>query len=136
MANLENTYYHMQLDKTNLIIWLIISIIFTIATLFTGFIILIIPFFIWLGLKKRDYYYNYEKLIVESGILIKKQNIIPLYRIVNLSSTSFLWIGAINIQDKGQLIALPYVKNSRQELLKLTEVWEKAKKQNIRNEVI
>lgn len=133
---MDNNYYHIQLDKTNLIIWLVISLLFTIATLFTGFLVLVIPFFIWLGLKKRDYYYNDEKVIVESGIIIKKQNIIPLYRIVNLNSTSLLWIGTINIQDKGQMVSLPYVKNSRQELLKLTEKWEKAKRQNIRNEVI
>ena len=67
-------------------------------------------------------------MIVETGIFNKKQNITAQDNIFNF--------GTIYIRDKEQTIILKYVKNSKQEMLKLIDKWEEAKKQNIRNEVI
>ena len=49
---------------------------------------------------------------------------------------NILNFGVIYIKDKEQTIILKYVNHSKEEMMKLTEKWENAKKQNIRNEVI
>ena len=125
--------YYIPISNTIFIIWLIISILF-----WTGFFIFIpITLYYYFLLKSCKYYYNDEKMIVETGIFNKKQNIIPLYRIVNITAQDNIFnFGTIYIRDKEQTIILKYVKNSKQEMLKLIDKWEEAKKQNIRNEVI
>ena len=125
--------YYIPISKALFIIWLIISILF-----WTGFFIFIpITLYYYFLLKNCKYYYNDEKMIVETGIFNKKQNIIPLYRIVNITAQDNIFnFGTIYIRDKEQTIILKYVKNSKQEMLKLIDKWEEAKKQNIRNEVI
>lgn len=133
---MESSYYEMPLSYTNFIIWLVITILLTLITAFSGFILLLIPLLLWIDLKKRKYKYNDEKIIVEKGILNKKQYIIPLYRIITIESSSVLWQESIIIKDKGQEIKLDFVKEGREETLKLTEKWEQSKKSNIRNEVI
>lgn len=88
-------------------------------------------------MKNCKYYYNDEKLIVETGVFNKKQKIVPLYRIINITAVdNILNFGKIYINDKGQMLILKYVNHSKVEMIKLTENWENAKKQNFRNEVI
>ena len=119
--------YYIPISNTIFIIWLIISILF-----WTGFFIFIpITLYYYFLLKSCKYYYNDEKMIVETGIFNKKQNIIPLYRIVNITAQDNIFnFGTIYIRDKEQTIILKYVKNSKQEMLKLIDKWEEAKKQN------
>ena len=75
--------------------------------------------------------------MIEFGIFNKNQFIIPLYRIINLTANDNIFnFGYIRIVDKGQTILLKYVKNSRDEMNKLIGKWEKAKIDNVRNEVI
>ena len=88
-------------------------------------------------MKMSKYYYNDEKLIVETGIFNKKQKIVPLYRIVNITARDNIFnFGELYINDKGQTLILKNVKHSKDEMTKLITKWENAKKENIRNEVI
>ena len=130
-------FYYIETTKFWLIFWLVISILFTIGTEGKGFFIFIIPAYYYDLSKNYKYYYNDTKLMTETGIFNKKQIIIPLYRIINITAKDNIFnFGYIRIEDKGQTIILKYVKHSREEMNKLIEKWEAAKKQNIRNEVI
>ena len=101
------------------------------------FILLIIPLCYYFILKNCKYYYNDEKLIIEIGVFNKKQRIVPLYRIVNITAEENIFnFGVIHIKDKQQALLIKYVNHSKNEMLKLVEKWENAKKQNTRNEVI
>ena len=125
---MEKYYY---INKTNIpiIIWTIILSI----TIYG----LIYPLCLYFIIKNCKYYYNDEKLIVETGIFNKRQNVVPLYRIVNITAQDNIFnYGKIYIKDKQQTVILKYVSHSKNEMLKLIEKWESAKKQNIRNEVI
>ena len=67
----------------------------------------------------------------------KKQKIVPLYRIVNITARENVFnFGEMYIMDKEQTAVLKYVQHSTEEMMRLTTKWENAKKQNIRNEVI
>ena len=130
-------YYSMEINKFWFIFWLVISILLTITSIGTLFLLLIVPLYYYFILKNSKYYYNDEKLIVETGVFNKKQKIVPLYRIVNITAVdNILNFGVVYIKDKEQTIILKYVNHSKEEMMKLTEKWENAKKQNIRNEVI
>ena len=125
---MEKYYY---INKTNIpiIIWTIILSI----TIYG----LIYPLCLYFIIKNCKYYYNDEKLIVETGIFNKRQNVVPLYRIVNITAQDNIFnYGKIYIKDKQQTVILKYVSHSKNEMLKLIEKWESAKKQNRRNEVI
>ena len=101
------------------------------------FLILIVPLCYYFILKNCRYYYNNEKLIIETGVINKKQKIVPLYRIVNITAVDNIFnFGKIYIKDKMQTIVLKYVNHSKEEMMILIEKWEKAKEQNVRNEVI
>lgn len=122
-------YNKIKISKVLLIIWSIIGVMY--------FLLLIIPICYYFILKNCKYYYNDEKLIVEKGVFNKTQQIVPLYRIVNITANENIFnFGTIYIRDKEQCILLKYVKSPKSEMLKLSEKWEKAKKNNIRNEVI
>ena len=130
-------YYNIEINKFWFIFWIIIGILVTLASAGTMFFILVVPLCYYFILKNCKYYYNEEKLIVETGVFNKKQKIVPLYRIVNITARdNILNFGEIYIKDKEQTIILKYVNHSKEEMIKLTEKWENAKKQNIRNEVI
>ncbi len=119
------------IKKTNLpvIIWCAI-LCFTIYGL-------IYPLCLYFIIKSCKYYYDNEKLIIETGVFIKRQNVVPLYRIINITAQDNIFnYGFIRIQDKGQILLLKYISHSKEEMMKLTEKWENAKKQNIKNEVI
>ena len=129
--------YYIKTSNIIFIFWMIIGVIITLLSAGTLFLILIIPLYYYLILRNSKYYYNDEKMIVETGILNKKQNIIPLYRIVNITARDNIFnFGEIYIKDKQQTIVLKYVNHSKEEMLKLIDKWEIAKKKNIRNEVI
>lgn len=129
-----DNYYNITISKFWLVFWLIIGVLFSFATMF---LILLVPLYYYLVLKNCKYYYDDNKIIIETGVLNKKQNIVPLYRIINITAEDNIFnFGRIYIKDKGQVIILKYVKNSKHEMLQLVEKWENAKKQNIRNEVI
>lgn len=129
-----DNYYNITISKFWLVFWLIIGVLFSFATMF---LILLVPLYYYLVLKNCKYYYDDNKIIIETGVLNKKQNIIPLYRIINITAEDNIFnFGRIYIKDKGQVIILKYVKNSKHEMLQLVEKWENAKKQNVRNEVI
>lgn len=122
-------YNKIEISKVLFIIWSIIGVI--------NFFLLIIPICYYFILKNCKYYYNDEKLIVEKGTFNKTQQIVPLYRIVNVTANeNILNFGTIYIRDKEQCILLKYVKSPKSEMLRLSEKWEKAKKNNIRNEII
>lgn len=130
-------YYNIEINKFWFVFWLVIGILFTLASAGTMFFILLVPLCYYFILKNCKYYYNEEKLIVETGVFNRKQKIVPLYRIVNITARdNILNFGEIYINDKEQTIILKYVNHSKEEMIKLTEKWENAKKQNIRNEVI
>lgn len=130
-------YYYMPISKTIFIIWLSISVILTLLSFGSLFILLIIPLCYYFILKNCKYYYNDEKLIIEIGVFNKKQRIVPLYRIVNITAEENIFnFGVIHIKDKQQALLIKYVDHSKNEMLKLVEKWENAKKQNTRNEVI
>lgn len=130
-------YYYIDISKFYFILWLVIGVIFTLATSFSGFLILIVPLCYYFILNNCKYYYNNEKLFVETGVFNKRQKVVPLYRIVNITAQDNIFnFGNMYINDKGQTIVLKYVNHSKQEMLKLIEKWENAKNQNIRNEVI
>ncbi len=130
-------YYYMPISKTIFIIWLSISVILTLLSFGSLFILLIIPLCYYFILKNCKYYYNDEKLIIEIGVFNKKQRIVPLYRIVNITAEENIFnFGVIHIKDKQQALLIKYVNHSKNEMLKLVEKWENAKKQNTRNEVI
>lgn len=132
-----NNYYNIKINKFWFIFWLIIGIILTLASAGAMFFLLIVPICYYFILKYCKYYYNDEKLIVETGVFNKKQKVVPLYRIVNITARdNILNFGEIYINDKGQTIILKYVNHSKEEMTKLTEKWERAQKDNIRNEVI
>ena len=122
-------YYYIKKTNIPIIIWSII-----LALTVYG---LIYPLCLYFIIKNCRYYYNDEKLIVETGVFNKKQNIVPLYRIINITAQDNMFnYGSIYIKDKEQTIVLKYVMHSKEEMLKLVDKWESAKKQNIRNEVI
>lgn len=130
-------YYNIGISKIPFIVWLIIAIVFTFFSAGTLFLILIVPLCFCFVLKNCRYYYNDEKMVIETGVFNKKQFIVPLYRITNITAQDNIFnYGKIYIHDKGQTIVLKYVDHSKMEMLTLTEKWENAKKQNIRNEVI
>lgn len=130
-------YYNIEINKFWFVFWIIVGILLTLATSGTMFLILIVPLCYYVILKNCKYYYNDEKLIAETGVFNKKQKIVPLYRIVNITAEdNILNFGRIYIDDKGQTLVLKYVNHSREEMIRLIEKWENAKKQNIRNEVI
>lgn len=130
-------YYYIDINKFLFIAWLILGFLFTLFSAGTLFFILIVPLCYYFILRNCKYYYNNEKIIVETGVFNKKQYMIPLYRIVNIKAQDNIFnFGTIYIQDKNQIILLKYVNHSKEEMLRLIEKWENAKKQNIRNEVI
>lgn len=130
-------YYNIEINKFWLIFWLVIGILLTLTSNGKMFWIFIIPLCYYLILKNCKYYYNNEKLIIETGVLSKKQKIVPLYRIINITAVdNILNFGRIYINDKEQTIILKYVNHSKEEMMKLIEKWENAKKNNIRNEII
>ena len=135
IINTENKY-HIPLDDTNFKFWVGFSIFFLLITLFKGFWIILVPLYFYLDLKYRKYSYDENNLYVETGIIFKKQNVVPLYRIINIVSMEILFIGVIKLQDKGQLINLYFVKNAREEGNKLIKAWENGKTNNIRGEMI
>ena len=127
-------YYYIKISKFLLILWIILGVILCIPTMFLSFII---PIYYYLKLSHYKYYYNNERLIIEKGIINKQQQIVPLYRIVNMTATENIFnYGTIYIKDKQQLIVLKYVSKSKNEMNKMIKKWELAKKNNIRNEVI
>ena len=122
-------YYYISKTNIPIIIWSII--------LFFTFYGLIYPLCLYFIIKNCKYYYNDEKLIIETGVFNKTQNVVPLYRIVNITAQDNIFnYGKIYVKDKQQTIVLKYVTHSKEEMLKLIDKWESAKKQNIRNEVI
>lgn len=130
-------YHNIEINKFWFVFWLIIGVLLTLASSGSMFFILIISLCYYLILKNCKYYYNEEKLIIETGVFNKKQKIVPLYRIINITAVdNILNFGKIYINDKGQTLILKYVNHSKEEMIKLTESWENSKKQNIRNEVI
>ncbi len=132
-----DNYYYIKISKFWAIFWLVISILFTFATKGMGFLIFIIPAYYYDLLKNCKYYYNDDKLMTEVGIFTKHQLVVPLYRIINITAKDNIFnFGYIRIEDKGQTILLKYVEHSREEMNKLIDKWENAKKQNLRNEVI
>ena len=129
-----DNYQYIEISKFWLILWIVIGVIFSISTLFLIFLVPLCCYFI---LNNCKYYYNEEKLIIETGVLNKQQRIVPLYRIVDITAQDNIFnFGKIYIRDKEQVVILKYVKQSKREMIKLIEKWENAKKQNIRNEVI
>ena len=133
---MEN-YKYIELNKFWFVFWLVISLLFVVASFGTLFLMLLIPLYYYLVFKTSKYYYNDEKLILETGIISKRQKIVPFYRIVNITAEdNILNFGKIYIRDKEQLVILSYVDNSKKQMLNLIEKWETAKKDNIRNEVI
>lgn len=130
-------YYNIKLSKFWFIFWIVISILLTVASYGALFLTLLVPLWWFLILKTSKYYYNNEKLIIETGILNRKQKIVPLYRIVNITARdNILNFGELYIYDKGQTLILKNVEHSRNEMTKLITKWENAKNENIRNEVI
>lgn len=133
---MNDEYNYIEVSNFWFIFWLVISILFTIFSLGMLFILLIIPLCYFFILKNCKYYYNNDKLIIEEGVFNKKQFIIPFYRITNIVAQDNIFnFGYIFIQDKGQTRKLKYVKNAKKEMMKLNEIWEKAKDSNVRNEV-
>lgn len=134
---LKNEYHYMIISKISFIIWLIIATIITVLSV--GFLsfTLIIPLCRYFTLKNCKYYYDNEKMIIETGIFNKRQCIVPLYRITNITAQDNIFnYGCIYIQDKQQLLVLRYVENSKAEMLALVEKWKDAKEQNVRHEII
>ncbi len=130
-------YYDIPISKFMFKLWLAIGSMITALTLGMLFLVLIIPLYYYLDLKYRKYYYNDEKMIIETGIFNKTQKIVPLYRIINITAQDNIFnFGRIYIKDKEQTVVLTYVKNAKNEMLLINEKWEKAKTNNIRNEVI
>ena len=130
-------YYNIEISKFWFVFWIVISVILTLASSGGLFLTLLVPAWWFLILKMSKYYYNDEKLIVETGIFNKKQKIVPLYRIVNITARDNIFnFGELYINDKGQTLILKNVKHSKDEMTKLITKWENAKKENIRTEVI
>ena len=130
-------YYNIEISKFWFVFWIVISVILTLASSGGLFLTLLVPAWWFLILKMSKYYYNDEKLIVETGIFNKKQKIVPLYRIVNITARDNIFnFGELYINDKSQTLILKNVKHSKDEMTKLITKWENAKKENIRNEVI
>ena len=130
-------YYNIEISKFWFVFWIVISVILTLASSGGLFLTLLVPAWWFLILKMSKYYYNDEKLIVETGIFNKKQKIVPLYRIVNITARDNIFnFGELYINDKGQTLILKNAKHSKDEMTKLITKWENAKKENIRNEVI
>ena len=130
-------YYNIEISKFWFVFWIVISVILTLASSGGLFLTLLVPAWWFLILKMSKYYYNDEKLIVETGIFNKKQKIVPLYRIVNITARDNIFnFGELYINDKGQTLILKNVKHSKDEMTKLITKWENAKKENIRNELI
>lgn len=130
-------YYNIEISKFWFVFWIVISVILTLASSGGLFLTLLVAAWWFLILKMSKYYYNDEKLIVETGIFNKKQKIVPLYRIVNITARDNIFnFGELYINDKGQTLILKNVKHSKDEMTKLITKWENAKKENIRNEVI
>lgn len=130
-------FYNIRVSKFWAIFWFVISIFLTFSNIGIGVLSLIIPAYYYDLLKNCKYSYNNEKLIIQFGIFNKVQTVIPLYRIINITAKDNIFnFGNTRISDKERILILKYVKNSKDEMNKLTEKWENAKKQNIRNEVI
>lgn len=130
-------YHYICINNFMFVAWLVVGIILTLLSAGTLFLILIVPLCYYFILKNCKYYYNDEKMIIETGVLNKKQRVVPLYRIVNVTAQDNIFnFGNLYIQDKQQTVVLKYVNHSKQEMLQLMEKWESAKKQNIRNEII
>lgn len=133
---MNKDYYYIPISRYWFIFWLVVSIILTLLSFGIMFLLLIVPLCFYFILKNCKYYYNNDKLIVEEGVFNKKQFIVPLYRITNITAEDNIFnFGCIYIQDKGHTIKLNYVKCAKNEMMRLNDYWEKAKNNNIRNEV-
>ena len=133
----EKGYYYMRISKIPFTVWLTIFMIFTILSSGILFPLLVVPICIYFILTSCKYYYNNEKMIIETGVFNKKQFIVPLYRIVNITAQDNIFnYGSVFIHDKQQILELKYVKHSRAEMLALVEKWENARNQNLRHEII
>ena len=118
-------YYNIEISKFWFVFWIVISVILTLASSGGLFLTLLVPAWWFLILKMSKYYYNDEKLIVETGIFNKKQKIVPLYRIVNITARDNIFnFGELYINDKGQTLILKNVKHSKDEMTKLITKWE------------
>ena len=114
---MEN-YYTIEISKALLILWIVLGILLSFAT---AFLILIVPLCYYFILKNCKYNYNDEKLIVEKGVFNKYQQVVPLYRIINITADENIFnYGTIYIKDKEQLIRLKYTHNPKKEMLKLS----------------
>lgn len=135
--SINNSYYTIEINFFWFYLWLVISVLCTIVSFGILFIMLIIPLYYYVVLKNSKYYYNDEKIIIETGFFIRDQIIIPLYKINSIrAQDNFLNFGTIYIKEKDRTIYLKYVNNSKNEMMELVEKWEKAKKENVRNEII
>lgn len=127
-------YRYIEISRFWFIFWIIIAIILSIPTFF---LIWFFPIYYNFILKNCKYYYNDEKLIIETGVFYKKQKILPFYKVVNITAEENMFkFGSIYLKDKDELTILKYVKHSRVEMMEIVKKWEHAKKDNIRNEII
>mgnify|MGYP001083926356 CR=1 FL=1 len=132
-----NNLYDIRISKFWAIFWLVISIFLAFGNIAVGVLSLIIPAYYYDLSKNCKYSYDDEKLIIQYGIFNKVQTVIPLYRIINITvQANIFGFGYIKISDKERSLILKYVVNPRSEMDKLTDKWNNAKTQNIRNEVI
>ena len=134
---LKEDYHYIKISRLSFTISLIISLIITTLSIGILSFILILPICRYFTLKNCKYYYDNEKLIIETGIFYKKQSIVPLYKVNNITAQDNIFnYGCIYIQTKQELIVLKYVQHSKLEMLELVEKCENAKEQNVRHEII
>lgn len=131
---MENEYYDIPISYFMFWLSFILAIMFSFEK---RFVMWLLPIYAFVMLKCKRYYYNQENLIAETGIIVKKKKIVPLYRVVNISAEDSIFkVGKLYIKGKGQTIVLDWVADPKEEMTRLVRQWEKAREKNIRNEII
>ena len=109
-----------------------LSYLVVLPSLFWSWVIMFIPSFV-LILKVFSHSYKYDKthLVIEIGILNKRQLSIPFYRIIDIqASQNILNYGTITIRDKVNTIELKYVNSPIRVANKLRQIWGQAQSDN------
>lgn len=119
----NNTYYKIPISMWWFWFWLIMTVLFTVISMGTLFILLLIPLVIFFQLKNTVYKYNKEEFIIRKGIVFKTRKNISMKKIEEIN-TKF---GLLTLVVQAKPITLMNIKNLEDEMDKLAKVWNSSK---------
>lgn len=116
-------YYKIPINMAWFWYWLIITGLFTLLSAGILFIFLAIPLVIYFQLKNTEYLYDEKEFIIKKGLFFKTYKTVSMQKIEEIN-TIFTWITLI---VQGKPTTLTHIKNPKEELYKLQEVWKRTK---------